>query len=116
MLKKFKIECDLSSNGQECIDAILNKKKISCNCDKKDYKLIFLDMMMPVMNGLEAAKKIQEMIDNKEINDDLKIIIVSAHIEENLLNELKNIKCICDEVNKPLKKCKLEELLNTFYF
>ena len=116
MLKKFKIECDISSNGQECIDAIVNKKKISCNCDKKDYKLIFLDMMMPIMNGLEAAKKIQEMIDNKEINDDLKIIIVSAHIEENLLNELKHIKCICEEVNKPLKKCKLEELLNTFYF
>jgi CheY-like chemotaxis protein len=73
-------------------------------------------MMMPIMNGLEAAKKIQEMIDNNEINDDLKIIIVSAHIEENLLKELKHIKCICEEVNKPLKKCKLEELLNTFYF
>ena len=116
MLKKFKIECDISSNGKECIDCIINKKKFSCNCDKKDYKLIFLDMMMPIMNGLEAAKKIQEMIDNNEINDDLKIIIVSAHIEENLLKELKHIKCICEEVNKPLKKCKLEELLNTYYF
>ena len=61
-----------------------------CNCDKKNYKLIFLDMMMPVMNGLEAAKKIQKMIDDKEIYE-LKIIIVSAHIEENLLKQLKNI-------------------------
>ena len=71
-------------------------------------------MMMPIMNGLEAAKKIQNMIDNNEINN-LKIIIISAHIEENLIIELKNIKCIVETVNKPLKKTKLEELLKMYY-
>ena len=42
MLKKFNIECDISSNGQECIDIIVNKKVLNCSCDKKYYKLIFL--------------------------------------------------------------------------
>jgi CheY-like chemotaxis protein len=70
---------------------------------------------MPVMNGLEAAKKIQKMIDDKEISE-LKIIIVSAHIEENLLKQLKNIKCIVEMIHKPLKKSKLGELLNIYYF
>ena len=115
MLKKFNIECDSSTNGKECIDAIENKKKLMCNCDKKNYKLIFLDMMMPIMNGLDTAKKIEKMIDDKEISE-LKIIIVSAHIEENLLKQLKNIKCIVEMIHKPLKKSKLEELLNTYYF
>ena len=46
----------------------------------------------------------------------MKIIIISAHIEENLINNLKNIKCIVEEVPKPLKKSKLEEILNTYYF
>ena len=55
------------------------------------------------------------MIDDKEIYE-LKIIIVSAHIEENLLKQLKNIKCIVEMIHKPLKKSKLEELLNTYYF
>ena len=51
MLKKFNIECDTSTNGKECIDSIINKKQLNCNCDKNNYKLIFLDMMMPIMNG-----------------------------------------------------------------
>ena len=116
MLKKYKINCDLCNNGKECIDSILTKKKLACGCKYNNYKLIFLDIMMPVMNGLEAAKKIQELIDKNEINHNLKIIIVSAHIEENLIKQLKNIKCVIEEVKKPLKKCKLEELLNNYYY
>ena len=116
MLKKFNINADTTTNGQECIDAILNKNKVNCVCDKSEYKLLFLDMMMPIMNGLDCAKNIQKMIDDKEINSDLKIIIVSAHIEENLIDNLKNIKCIVEDVPKPLRKNKLEEILNTYYF
>ena len=116
MLKKFNINSDVSTNGKECLDLFIKKKKINCACDKKDYKILFLDMMMPVMNGLEAAKKIQEMINNKEINTNLKIIIVSAHIEENLLKNLKEIKYIVEEIPKPLKKNKMEEILNHYYF
>ena len=116
MLKKFNINSDVSTNGKECLDLFIKKKKINCACDKKDYKILFLDMMMPVMNGLEAAKKIQEMINNKEINTNLKIIIVSAHIEENLLKNLKEIKSIVEEIPKPLKKNKMEEILNHYYF
>ena len=116
MLQKFNINSDISSNGKECLDLIIKKNKINCVCDKRDYKILFLDMMMPVMNGLEAAKKIQEMINKKEINDNLKIIIVSAHIEENLLKNLKEIKSIVEEIPKPLKKNKMEEILNHYYF
>jgi hypothetical protein len=44
------------------------------------------------------------MIDVVEISNNIKIIIVSAHIEENLLKELKNIKCIIENIQKTLKK------------
>ena len=116
MLKKFNINADISTNGKECIDSILKKKKLNCLCKKKCYKLIFLDMMMPVMDGLETTKQIQDLIDKNEINDNLKIIIVSAHIEDNLIKSLKEFKCVVEEVPKPLKKSKLEEILNNYYF
>ena len=61
-------------------------------------------MMMSIMNGLETDKRIQRMIDVVEISNNSKIIIVSAHIEENLLKELKNIKCIIENIQKTLKK------------
>ncbi len=64
-------------------------------------------MTMPIMNDLETAKRIQRMI---EISNNIKIIIVSAHIEENLLKELKNMKCIIEIIQKTLKKSKFEEL------
>ncbi len=67
-------------------------------------------MTMPIMNDLETAKRIQRMIDNNEISNNIKIIIVSAHIEENLLKELKNMKCIIEIIQKTLKKSKFEEL------
>ena len=116
MLKKFNVNADISTNGKECIDAILKKNKRNCNCKKKHYKLLFLDMMMPIMDGLETTKNIQDLINNKTINYDLKIIIVSAHIEDNLIKSLKEFKCVVEEVPKPLKKTKLEELLNNYYF
>ena len=33
-----------------------------------------------------------------------------------LINSLKKFKCIVEEVPKPLKKSKLEEILNNYYF
>lgn len=55
-LKKFGYKnIDVVGNGQEAIDAL----------DKKIYDLILMDIKMPVMSGLEAAKIINEKLGNK---------------------------------------------------
>lgn len=54
-----------ASNGQECLD-ILKKKSVD---------LIFMDLEMPVMNGVETTKKIIDMYRN------IKVIAVSFHSE-----------------------------------
>ncbi|UKI57157.1 MAG: response regulator [Clostridium sp.] len=47
-------EIDTCYNGQECLDKVNSGKHYDC---------ILMDIMMPVMNGEEALKKLQE-IDN----------------------------------------------------
>jgi CheY-like chemotaxis protein len=52
-----------AANGQEAIE-IINKKPVD---------IIFLDMHMPVMDGVETLKKI------REINKDTPVIIITAY-------------------------------------
>jgi signal transduction histidine kinase/CheY-like chemotaxis protein len=56
-LKRVGLAVEIAGNGQEGID------KIQSRVDKREkpYDLIFLDIHMPVMDGIEAAPKIIEM-------------------------------------------------------
>jgi len=82
-------EIDTANNGKEALEAL----------QKKPYDLILMDIQMPVMDGLTAAKHIRT-------NDDLKsipIIAVTAHA-------MKGYKELCinagmnDYLTKPVDK------------
>ena len=59
ILKSFGYKCVKAMNGQEAI----NKLKINSCKDNETWelKLIFMDYLMPVMNGAEAAKEILKL-------------------------------------------------------
>jgi len=51
MLKKYKMRVDCVASGQEAIDRIAAEEPV--------YDAIFMDHMMPVMDGIEATEKIR---------------------------------------------------------
>ena len=115
VFKKIDLNTDVAYNGQECIDLIKKKKSLNCKCSRSKYKIIFMDIMMPVLDGIAAAKEIQSMIDNKEINE-IVIIFVSTYSSMNLKAQVKEIVCAKEYLAKPVPLSKYKEVLNKYYF
>jgi len=86
ILAKLGYKVDIAENGKVAIEA----------CFNENYSLIFMDMQMPVMDGVTATKKILK--NNKEI----KIVAMTA----NVLEEDRQ-KCLdagmLDFVSKPVR-------------
>ena len=116
ILKAFKLQADSAENGQECLNMIKAKQEKNCNCSKNKYKIILMDITMPIMDGIEAAKNIQKMIDEKKLYDSLKIIFISAHVNLDLSTILSGIKCAIDYYAKPISGVKYKSLLDKYYF
>jgi len=116
MLKNLGYFSDKAYNGQECIDLINEKKNSNCKCGKNYYKIIFLDIVMPIMDGIKTAHKVQEMIDNKEINEGVKIVFISGNIDgADLEKSLLEIKCVKECLQKPVMITKYQKILEKYY-
>ncbi len=67
-------ECDQAVNGQEAVEMFAS------SIDSVPYDLIILDILMPVMDGHEAAKAIRRIEQGRGITPDkgINIIVLSS--------------------------------------
>ena len=108
ILNKFG-ECDTASNGKEAVE--LCKKNINGSY----YDVIFLDIMMPVMDGHLALKRIRQIEDLKVMasnQESIRSIIVMA---TGLGDNEKEIMSFCSNadasITKPFSKAQVIALL-----
>ncbi|MBR0181531.1 MAG: response regulator [Prevotella sp.] len=84
ILKKF-YQFERAKNGQEAVDMV----------EKGEYDLVLMDIKMPIMNGLEATKKI------KETHPSLPIIALTANAFDS--DRQSAFDAGCDEfLSKPI--------------
>lgn len=97
----------IAVNGKEAVDAV--RTALEAN---EPYDLIFLDIMMPEMDGQEALRQIREQEEDRGIPSTrgAKIVMTTA------LNDIRNVtaayESLCDAyLTKPIQKAKLLEEL-----
>jgi len=69
LMKPYNMQIDCVTSGQEAVEAILDKRV--------RYNAIFMDHMMPGMDGIEATRKIREI--NTEYAKNIPIIALTAN-------------------------------------
>jgi len=70
-LKNIGIDCDIANNGQIGVDMYL----------KGNYDIVFMDIQMPIMNGIEATKAILKYEKEKNLPFQL-LLLQQTHLEE----------------------------------
>lgn len=88
-LKKFQHEVVIANNGQEAVE------KFSTDF----FDVILMDIMMPVMDGFEATKKIREIEKSRAALRSTPIIALTANTMDN-----DKEKCISHGMNDFLAK------------
>ena len=95
LLKKTHIQIDTAESGMTCLEYVKNKH----------YDLIFLDHMMPEMDGIETLQKMKLLTTN--LNKDTPVIMLTANATRGAKEEYMQAG-FTDYLTKPVKE---EDLL-----
>ncbi len=98
LLKETKLQIDIARSGQECLQKVKEKR----------YDIIFMDHMMPEMDGVETLQHMMEMTDSLNIHTP--VIALTA----NALAGVKDMYLqagFVDYLSKPVEGCALESMI-----
>ena len=98
LLRKTKLQIDVASSGGECLEML----------KRKEYHLICMDHMMPVMDGVQTLQAIREMEDNPSRNIPVIALTANAVVGAKKFYLDAGFE---DYLSKPIEPEKLEDML-----
>ncbi|MDE6981254.1 MAG: response regulator, partial [Lachnospiraceae bacterium] len=101
MLKSLKVQVDTASSGQECLNLIREKR----------YHLIFMDHMMPEMDGIEVFHKMNEMPESQ--NHGVPVIMLTANAISGMKGEYLS-EGFQDYLSKPMRGRDIEMMIKKY--
>lgn len=104
VFKQLDLTCDFASDGAEAV------RRYS----EKPYDLIFMDLKMPVMDGLESSQKIREIEQASGSGHRAVIIALSASEQLDVIADCKQ-SGMDDYMEKPVQNQKLLDILNRYF-
>ncbi|WP_339318837.1 response regulator [Paenibacillus sp. FSL R10-2734] len=101
MLDKLGYAADMAEDGQQAVDMAI----------KHPYDFIFMDLQMPVMDGLEATAHIRR--DGGSAAKKTVIIAMTANVMEGIQNRCKDAG-MDDYISKPLKMSSIKQIISRY--
>lgn len=99
--RQLGLDVDIASNGEEAVEMFC----------KNSYQIIFMDLQMPIVDGLEATRQIRKLEPQLYPGSHVFIVALTA----NIISESKE-DCLLagmdDFMEKPFGNEKLHELLS----
>ncbi len=89
----------VTANGEEAVEAVR---------DNVDIDIVFMDIEMPVMNGIEATMEI------KEFRPDIPIVAITAHNPAHFAEKLQSAG-FDNFISKPYTMDKIQNLIAEFF-
>lgn len=97
-------QVDFCMNGQEAIDLVQSSKSQGMG-----YKLVFTDFNMPIMNGLEATKRLREIF-----GEGPKIVGVTGYASSKY-HQIGEEAGMDTVISKPVYVPIMEKILEKYY-
>ncbi len=98
LLKETKVSVDTALSGKKCISL----------ATEKQYDIIFMDHMMPEMNGVETRKELSRTPDNK--NENTPVIMLTANALTGMKEKYME-EGFADYLSKPIDGAELEKMI-----